>query len=280
VTPAAAEAPAADPIPRTEHVVEAQRIAAILRPVGRLGASVETLMGITLLTACSPRLARDAVVATAFPVLSFLADSPQPVTQATLRGAAGAIVLTPLGPLAGGGPVIVAATPARGSLALLELLARRAAATHPGVRDTAPAAAARTDAASASGNLRDAPVPIRLLQLARSVGAWGSLAPRAFQDRDGELLLYLLLAPGAEAHEVGRFARQLWQVMDVDEANGGIGPVQSLDLRLGDQRVVVRLVAGAPGHSTVLAAAGTGADRPGLAHREVERVAGRLVASS
>jgi hypothetical protein len=46
--------------------------------------------------------------------------------------------------------------------------------------------------------------------------------------------------------------------------------------RLGERRLVVRPVKGTPGRFSVLVAAGEAVDRPGLAHRQLERAAGLL----
>lgn len=278
--PTLAPAPEAGPVeavPRPDHAAETRRIAARLRPVGRLPVTTHALMGVTLFTACSPRLAHEVVVRSAFRFLAALMQTPgpHPVTQATLRGAAGAMVLTPLGPLRGGGPVLVAAVPTRGSLALLEVLSRRIAAEQPaaGGASASPDVAAHGPAAATE--LRPAPVPPRVDTLARAVDACGDVAPIALQDPTGQVLLYLLVKPGVDGRALGRFARDVYQVMEVDDDPGGVGPVHSIVLRLGDERVVIRPVTEVPGRSTLLVAGG-GEDRPGLAQLQLDRVAARL----
>ena len=62
--------------------------------------------------------------------------------------------------------------------------------------------------------------------------------------------------------------------MEVEAEPGGIGPVQSVVVRLGSQRVVVQPVAVAGGRSTLLVAATD--HRPGLTRLQLERVAARL----
>src|SRR5262249_46575684 len=55
-----------------------------------------------------------------------------------------------------------------------------------------------------------------------------------------------------------------------------LGSLQSVTFRLGERRLVVRPVKGTPGRFSVLVAAGEAVDRPGLAHRQLERAAGLL----
>jgi hypothetical protein len=94
------------------------------------------------------------------------------------------------------------------------------------------------------------------------------------------VLLYLLLRPGVDGRALGGFARDVYQVMEVEDDPGGVGPVHSIVLRLGDQRVVIRPVAEAPGRSTLLVAGGGGEDRPGLAQLQLDRLAARLPGAS
>jgi hypothetical protein len=270
------EAPPAD-----ETTIDGVQLEALLAPVGPLELERQTLMGIALLTACSPRLARDAVVHAAFRFLSFLAEGPgaQPVTQATIRGGAGALVLTPLGPLAAGGPVLVAAIPQRGALALLEILSLRVAAEY---RATRAARAARPSAPerpeTSPSRLAEATLPPRLEVLARSVTAGGPFRPLCLEDTTGRLLLYLLVGPDVDAGAVGTFASDLYRVMEVDDEPGGVGPCQSVVVRFGSQRVVVRPVAATGEGSTLLVTAGSSGERPGLARLQLERLATRLAA--
>ncbi len=273
-------------------LTEADRIAALLRPVGPIKVEPQVVRGvtlftagleITLFTACSPRLPKNAVARSAFRFLSFLAARPKPgpVTQATLRGSAGAMVLTPLGPLSAGGPVVVAAIPNRGALALLEILSRRVAADY---RVTHAALSVATDAPAAGPqsptDLQEAPVPPQVDLLARSLGACGPVAPLVLEDRARQVLLYLLLAPGVDGPQLGRLACDLYGAMAAEGDPGGIGRIQSIVLRLGSQHVVVKPVPEAGGRSALLVSAGGGEERPGLAQLALERAAARLRASS
>jgi hypothetical protein len=271
---------AADSAAAASTAVFAEHIARALAGAGPLVVDTHALMGIVVYTACSLRLAEDAVVRAAFRFLSFLAESPggEAVTQTTVRGAAGAMVLTPLGPLGAGGPVLAAAIPQRGALALLEILSLRVAAEYRASEPGSTSPAAGSTPATSPAGLGEAPLPPRVEGLARSLTACGPLRPLGLTDQTGKLLLYVLAGPGVDAHGVGRFAADLYRVMEIDGDPGGVGPFQSVVVRLGDQRVVVRPVAEAPGHSTVLVAAGPASDRPGLVQLQIERAAARLAA--
>src|SRR5262249_35703888 len=72
--PPAPGAPAAEPPPVPDYADGIRRIAAGLRPVGRFPVTTHTLMGITLFAACSPRLAQEAVVSSAFRFLTALME--------------------------------------------------------------------------------------------------------------------------------------------------------------------------------------------------------------
>lgn len=282
----AAPEPPAPPEPAPEPPrprLGAGDIARVLAPVGGLEVDGQALMGVTLFTACPPRLARDAVVNAAFRFLSFLAESADAhaVSQTTLRGSAGAMVLTPLGPLSAGGPVLAAAIPRRGALALLEILSLRVAAEYraaqAGLRP--PGGAPVAPEAPVPG-FREAPAPPRMDALARSLAGAGALRPACLEDPTGRLLLYLLLAPDADPQRLGRFASDLYRVMEIEGEPGGVGPFQSVVVRLGSQRVVVRPVTASAGRSTLLVAATAGDARPGLAQLQLERVAARLATPS
>jgi len=269
-------APSATPTPPAST----EWIARALAGVGPLAVDTKPLMGIVVYTACSPRLAEDAVVRAAFRFVSFLAESPgaEAVTQTTVRGAAGALVLTPLGPLGAGDPVLAAAIPQRGSLALLEILSLRVAAEYRASQLDAPSGARvfLSQPTWAPFRLGEAPVPPRVEGLTRLLTACGPLQPLCFKDRAEKLVLYLLVAPTVDARSIGRLAADLYRVMAIDGEPGGVGPYQSVVVRLGDQRVVVRPVAETPGRSTVLVAAGPASERPGLVQLQVERAAARL----
>jgi hypothetical protein len=273
--PAAAPEPAPEAPPGPDHA----EIRSSLAPVGRLELATQTLMGGTLLAAWSPPLAKEAVVTGAFRFLSFLVESSdaRSVTQATLRGTAGAMVLTPLGPPTAGGPVLAAAIPQRGALALLEILSLRVAADYRAAQAglAEPGAPSATDPGRGA-RFSEKPLPLRMETLARSLGHPGALRPLCLEDPGGRLLLYLLLEPAADPQRLGQFAADLYRLMEAEAEPGGIGPVQSVVVRLGSQRIVVRPLTASPVRSTLLVANTAGTDRPGLVQLQLDRLAARL----
>ena len=79
---------------------EPSRVAALLKPILNALEVQERRVGrLTVLSVASPELAADAVVESAAMLAPLLDDRrlPAPASQATVRGAQGAIVLTPLG---------------------------------------------------------------------------------------------------------------------------------------------------------------------------------------
>ena len=262
--------PAPPPLP----MLEPAEISRTLAPAGALAIEYQTLMGIGLYMACGPRLRESVVTSMAFRALALLAEAPtaQAITQVTLRGAAGALVVTPLGGRPGSGPVLAVALPQRGALALLEILALRVAGEYRAAH--AAGAAPPATAGTPAGTFREVPVPARVGALVRSRASGESLRPISLEN--GSLTLHLLLDPGADAERLGRLASDLYRLVELEAEPGGVGPLQSVVVRLGSQRVVVQPVAPEGGRSTLLVAATPAADRPGLTRLQLERVAGRL----
>jgi hypothetical protein len=273
------EVSTAEPAHLSRQFVEAQRISDILAPFGSPKVDAQVVSGVTLFTVASPRLAKEALVAAATPLVPLLTGGRglPPVDQATLRGSGGAIVLTSLAPAGAGGSALVAEVRQKGSLALIEVLSRRVAdeyrVNHPN-RTTASGALASQE--RYASEFEGVPVSSQVERLAGSLQAFGPVIPSAIRDATDGTLLYLFLAPETTAQPLGRFARDLYRIMRVNGQSGGIGPFQSVVLRIGRQRVVVRLVAERPGKASILVTAGSGMGQPGLAHLQVERAAACL----
>jgi hypothetical protein len=268
-------------VPPARAAVDLRALAAVLAPAGRLEVDVQTVMGLTLLAASSPPLTRDAVVSAAFRFVSFLAESPEArsVTQATVRGGAGVLVITPLGPPHAGGPVLAAAVPQRGALALLEILSLRVAEAY----RAAQAGLTPPDAPPPAGppvSLGERPVPGRIAELVGSLAALGPLRPVCLEDPAGPTRLVLLVEPDGDPQRLGRFGADLSRFMDAEGERGGVGPVQSVVARLGGRRVVVRSVAASPGPATILVALCRETHRPGLTRLQFERLAARLATAA
>ncbi len=259
---AAAEAPGPD------ELGAARRIAARMGPLASMGVAVRLVNGVTLFTLSSSGVP-EGLPATAaglmLPVLAH-ARSAWPVDQLTLRGPRAALVLTPLGANARG-PVLVAAVSQAGSLALLEILCRRAAAQEV-AGGAAGEGAAWGNGRPAEPELLDAEPPERAHKVAATLGALGPVTARALRDPAGERSLYLFLPPGSDARAVGGFADELARAMRTAAASGAA--FDTAVVRSGQRCLVIRPDEGADGRARLVVAAGETA-RPGLAYRQVER---------
>ena len=160
---------------------------------------------------------------------------------------------------------------------MLEILCRRAAAEY---RDRhsdllAPIETPVRERYRAP-ELRDVAVPGQVDLLVGSMSAFGPLTPSALCDETGSTLLYLFSGPGVEANPLARLAWGLYHALTIDGPPDGLWPLRSIALRQGRQRIVIQPVAGEPGRSRLLVAAGAKAGHPGLAHLQVGRAAERL----
>src|SRR5207244_8310998 len=98
---------------------------------GGLGVDEARMGGFTVITAGAAGLAGETLASTAGTLSALLAAHARwPVEQVTLRAVGGALVLTPVGSSWATGAVIAVGLRSGGSLARLEMLARRAAAGH------------------------------------------------------------------------------------------------------------------------------------------------------
>ncbi len=253
--------------------VHVRRIAALLSPLMTpLETGTVAHRGHTVLTVLPPAMDETAAVETVLPVLPFLTDARllSPPVQATLRTLAGALVLTPLAPGDPDGPVLLTATPAGASLALLERLSLRAAhgwqAEHGTVRSARPGRPPSPDA-----GLRSAEVPPHVQAMAASLQAFGAVFPSVLRGTDEGLLVYLFLPRGVDPVPLGAVARDLTRAL----LPGRFGSLESITLRAeSNGRLVVRTLAIAP--ATVLVAGGGPVNRPGLAWIELDRAVAQL----
>lgn len=240
--------------------------------VGPLAIEVRAVHGITLLCATSPAVDDEAVVTAAALLLPLIRPgrTPWPVDQVTLRSPRAVLILTPLGPLPGGGPVLAASVPPGGGIALLELRCRQAAAAH-ATRTGAP-----LDDGAASGEERDEPDLLdvepstRTREVASSLGALGTVAVSSLRDPETDRALYLFLPAGSDVRAVGALAHDVSGAMR-QAAEAGV-TFRTAVLRSGARRIVIRLLAGRL--DTIVAAGETA--KPGLAYRQVEHAAAAL----
>ena len=247
-------------------------LTALLPAVGPLAIEVRVVDGVTLLSATSPALDDEVAVTAAALLLPLMRPgrAPWPVDQVTLRGPRAVLILTPLGPLPAGGPVLAASVPPGGGVALLELRCREAAAAH------AAGTGVPLDDGAASGEEHDEPDLLdvepstRTREVASSLGALGTVTASSLRDPETDRALYLFLPPGSDVRAVGALAHDVSGVMR-QAAEAGV-TFRTAVVRSAARRVVIRLLAG---RSNSIVAAGETA-RPGLAYRQVEHAAAVL----
>jgi hypothetical protein len=264
-----AAAPARAPAPdvRSSEVEAARRVAALLTPLLPLDVDAQMVDGVTVFTVFSPGLGRESSTDVARLMLPLLDDTrlPWPVEQMTLRGHELAFVLTPLARASVGGPILVTALAPGGSLALLEILCRRAA-REGAAEDRGEGVG--FDAEHDEPDLLDVDPPTRLRQIASSLGAVGPVSVSALRDAETEQPLYLFLPEGSEARAIGGFAADVARALRKAAELGMV--CRSAVLRSGRRRMVIHLQGA--GHSSIIVAAGE-TDRPGLAFRQVKSAA-------
>ena len=276
--PPSAEEVAASP-PKPQPAVErvksepVRRIAALLALwLNGLEIGERETAGTAVVTVVAPTLEEDSVIRTVMRILPFLRDGrlPEPATQATVTATGATVILTPIGAPDRGSAVLVTAVTSRGRLAWLERLSRiaaREAGRDPdgGMRD------GFQNHSGAEAELHPASVPPAVRDLAGSLTAFGSVAPTVLRDRAGLLSACLFLPSSFDALPLAGFARDLHAALEGAE----IGPVASVILKLGSDRIVLRAMGGAPGNVTMLVGVGR-IERPGLARIELDRAASRL----
>jgi hypothetical protein len=249
------------------RAADARRMAALLGPLLSPVATERCeRLGATFLILAPPALTGPTVADVAARLLPFLSDPrlPEPAVQATMRGPAMTVVVTPQ---AGApGSALAAATTTGASLALLERLCLRAAAVPVGPsRTSAPPAATASDV-----DFEEAAPEPTVRAVADSLQAFGPVTPTVLRNPDGALVVYLFLPRGLPPRTLGGFARDLHRAM-ADSPAGGLA---SVIFRVGTRRLLLRAVDGVRG--TVLVAGEGPVDRPGMARLELERAATRL----
>ena len=270
--PSAPVSPA--PLAGPSESAEARRIVALLAPIASFDVSVQAIEGVTVFAMASPTVAQETAIAMAGLALPLLMDRrlPLPVDQITLRGPETALVLTPLGGPHERKPVLATAAPRGGGLALLEILCRRAA----GDRGRRAAVRARDGALPGGPGLASAPVPSRMTGLASNLTAFGNVTASVLRDAESEAVFYFFLPAGDDVPAVGAFAQDLQAVMRKAAGSGAV--FRTAVLRSGDMLLVIQPEEIGHGRSIVIVAGGS-VTRPGLAYRQVERVAATLMSA-
>jgi hypothetical protein len=253
------------------EAAEARRIVALLAPIASFDVSVQAVEGVTVFAMASPTVAHETAVAVAGLALPLLTDRRPPwaVDQITLRGPETALVLTPLSGRGDRGPILAAAAPRGGALALLEILCRRAAG------DRAPAAP-HPARPGGSSSLAPTAVPSRAAALTRGLTAFGDVTASVLRDAESEAVLYFFLPAGDDVPAVGAFAQDLHAVMRKAAGSGAV--FRTAILRSGDTLLIIQPEEIGHGRSIVIVAGGS-VTRPGLAYRQVERAAATLMSA-
>ena len=261
-------------VPGPAEAAEARRIVALLAPIASFDVSVQAVEGVTVFAMAAPTVAHETAVAVAGLALPLFTDRRPswPVDQITLRGPETAVVLTPLGGPADRGPVLAAAAPRGGTLALLEILCRRAAADR-GARTAGPG---QDVVPAASSSLATAAVPSRAAVLTGGLTAFGDVTASVLRDAESEAVLYFFLPAGDDVPAVGAFAQDLHAVMRKAAGSGAV--FRTAILRSGDTLLVIQPEEIGHGRSIVIVAGGS-VTRPGLAYRQVERAAATLMSA-
>jgi hypothetical protein len=271
-TPSVAS-PASPPEPPAERrqrrddqlIVLARALAVALAPVGALECDARRIGSRPLVCFAAPTLERDAVDALGARGLAVLESlAPWSIEQVTVRTARIACVLTPL---ASGGAVAVAVR--RGApIAAVEMLAARArgGAGRGPSPVSVPAAVTLTPVTDGNGRVGEA---------ARALAVFGALVPTEAAAERSAPGVYVF-ADRADAGLAGA-ARAVHEGLVSGHDESALGRLESVTLRQGRERVIVRPLRMAAGTSALLAAAGDIA-LTGRAQRAAARAATLLEA--
>jgi hypothetical protein len=247
-------------------------LTARLPAVGPLAVEVHAVDGVSLLTATSPAVDVEAVRTVTAHLLPILlsARAAWPVDQITLRSTRAAFVITPLGSLPAGAPVLAVSIPSGGGLALIEVRSRQVAAAHVAQVDDPSGDVGTSGEERDEPDLLDVEPSTRTRELASSLGALGTVTASSLRDAETDRTLYLFLPPGSDVRALGALAHDVSAAMR-QAAEAGV-MCRTAVLRSAARRMVIRLPAG---RSDTLVAAGETA-KPGLAYRQVDHAAATL----
>jgi hypothetical protein len=241
----------------------ARALAMSLAPIGALEWRARRLAGRPLVSLVAAALAREAVDALAAHGATLLERlAPSGVDQITVRTSRVACVLTPL--TVGG--AFAAAVRRGGPVALLEILAARVrGAGRSPATPVVPAAVTPTTAVGEPNG--------RIGEAARALAVLGPTVPVEIAAEAGAPGVFLF-ASHADAALVAA-ARAVHEAVVAGHDDGALGRLESVTLRRGRERVVVRPLRGAGGGAALLAAAGE-VTLAGRVHRSAAR-AGTLL---
>ena len=246
-------------------VVLARALAVLLAPAGALECGARRVGSVPLVCFASPALEREAIDALAARGLALLERlAAWSIDQVTVRTSRLACVLAPL---AAGGAV--AAAVRRGApIAMLEILTARArgGAAHGVARVSVPPAATVTPVTDGNGRVGEA---------ARALAVLGAIVPTEAAPERNAPGVYVF-AGRADAALAGA-ARAVHETLVTGHDEGALGRLESVALRHGRERVIVRPLRMAAGAPALLAAAGE-VPLTGRAQRAAARAATLLEA--
>src|SRR5438552_313687 len=250
VSPAAPPAPAITTAPEVTRG-DLSRLSSLLSQWDALVVDEARIGGFTVITAGAAGLAGETLASAAGTLSALLAaHAPWPVEQVTLRAVGGALVLTPVGSSWATGAVIAVGLRSGGSLARLEMLARRAAAGH--AVSEATGHPHRPPDGTGLPRLEPGPEPASGPAVAEALDAFGKLTASSFRDIERGALVHCFLPPEAAAAPLAAFGCALVAAMSVEGPAGGFGSFHSAVLRSGPKRLEVRRLPSAAGAAAVL----------------------------
>ncbi len=238
-----------------------------LLPLGAFDWRARRVGGRPLVCFVPPALTRegiDALAASATPLVERLASWG--VEQVTIRTTRLVCVLTPLGVRG----CLAAAVRRGGAVAMLELLSARAARATGDVASAAsPAIAFPAVATAPAGNGNGH----RLDEAARALAAFGPVASSVAEAEGAAPSVYVFA--GHDQAMLAGAARAVHDALMTGHDENALGRLESVALRRGRQRAIVRPLRGPAGVPAVLAAAGE-VTLAGRAHRAAAQAAALL----
>lgn len=259
-------------------LIEARRLATVFYPITPFELGVHAVDGADVVVLSGGSWTREALAAIAGRLAPIFerAERLDAIEQITLRGADGPVVVTALGCVSAGAPVLAAAVPERGTMALLEILSRRAADRYRAAHPARTAPNAPPPVVTAVDSERRPPLePVaigssaqRTIQrIVTTLAVLGPVTPTVFTDGEGQRLLYVFAPTDAEPALVAALARAL------HTTTAERTTVESIAGRFADHWLLVRPVAAGAGGPALLAVLGERHHRPGLMHHVVGRAA-------
>jgi hypothetical protein len=258
-------------VPVTDRETEtlAQALAPGLAPLGTFDWQTRRSSGRALVCFVPPALTREPIDALADRAAGLVARlTSWGIDQMTIRTARLACVLTPLGARG----CLAAAVRRGGSVAMLELLSARAARATADVGSAASPSNAVTavDTVAAVGATHHS-----VADAARALAAFGPVAAAVVAANGPAPGVYVFA--GREQGVLAGVARAVYDAVVAVHDQAALGALESVVLRRGRERVVVRPLRREAGEPAILATAGEVA-MAGRAHRAAAQAAAALEA--